>query len=91
MLNLFKGRLQILPTNARAGSLPLRAEESGELSAQEFDATRSAAIRACRRRRFDVLAQIFAERTFPVSSFARARYQAGERATGSGPARQKVQ
>jgi hypothetical protein len=35
--------------------LPLRAEESGELSAQEFDATRSAAIRACRRRRFDVL------------------------------------
>jgi hypothetical protein len=31
MLNLFKGRLQILPTNARAGSLPLWAEESGEL------------------------------------------------------------
>src|SRR6516165_7026928 len=44
-----------------------------------------------RRCSFDVLAQILAERTFPVGSLALARYQAGERATGSGHARQQVQ
>ena len=40
-----------------------------------------------RRCGFDVLAQILAERTFPVGSLALARYQAGERATGSGQRR----
>jgi len=40
-----------------------------------------------RRCGFDMLAQILAERTFPVGSLALARYQAGERATGSGHAR----
>src|SRR5262249_5968926 len=44
-----------------------------------------------RRCGFDVLAQILAERTFPAGSLAFPRYQAGERATGSGHARQQVQ
>jgi hypothetical protein len=38
-----------------------------------------------------MLAQIFAERAFRVGSLARAWYQAGERATGSGHARQQIQ
>jgi hypothetical protein len=38
-----------------------------------------------------MLAQILAERTFLVGSVALARYQADERATGSGHARQQVQ